>query len=100
MRTHPLDYEFQSRRMCANTAEELWRYVNEHCPTGSFLEAVISNDLREACAQADDRNMWTLPVIVAWLYNEAPGSCWGSPAKYEEWVNYRDHDVDNGACDI
>jgi hypothetical protein len=90
MRTHPKSFRFRGKQMSESTADELWRYFNEHCPTGSFLEAVISNDLREACGQADDNNLWILPVIVGWLYNEAPAGCWGSPAQYEKWVNYSD----------
>jgi hypothetical protein len=97
----PVAFEFRGKRMSEETAEELWRYYNRHCPTGSFLEAVICNDLREACALADDKNLWILPVIVAWLYNHAPGGCWGSSEKYEAWVAFgKDTDVDNGALDI
>ena len=100
-RMHPVAFEFRGQRMSEETAEELWRYYNRHCPTGSFLEAVISNDLREACALADDKNLWILPVIVAWLYNKAPSGCWGSSEKYEAWVSFgKDADVDNGALDI
>ena len=57
---------------------------------GSFLEAVLCNDLWEACSLADDNNLWILPVIVAWLYNNVPAACWGSSGKYKEWVEFED----------
>ena len=37
MRIHPVAFEFRGQRMSENTAEELWRYFNNHCPTGSFM---------------------------------------------------------------
>ncbi|MBB6228318.1 flagellar motor switch protein FliG [Polymorphobacter multimanifer] len=33
----------------------LVRYIVKGIPTGHFLQAVISNDLREACARADEQ---------------------------------------------
>jgi len=65
----------------------LLRYASEHVQTGDFLRAVISNDLREAVARADDENMRNIPAIVNWLYWEAPSECWGSPEKYQEWIS-------------
>jgi hypothetical protein len=62
------------------------RYIDHHIPTGGFLEAVLSNDLKEAVGRADSQNMWLLPVIVAWLYNEAPMTCWGSRERVREWL--------------
>jgi hypothetical protein len=61
-------------------------YVVSRIPVGGFLEAVISNDLKEAVRRADDENMRNLPAYVAWLCNEAPESCWGSPENYKKWV--------------
>jgi hypothetical protein len=86
----PQDFVFRGHVIDEDTGEELTRYLREHCPTGSFLEAVISNDLREACGRADDRNLWHLPVLVAYLYNEAPSAAWGSRDKYENWISGRE----------
>lgn len=66
--------------------ESLKRYVTEGVPVGGFLEAVISNDLKEACGRADDENIKVIPVYVSWLYNEAPSTCWGSKERYEAWL--------------
>lgn len=66
--------------------ESLLAYANEHRPVGSFLEAVISNDLKEALGRADAENIDNLFAIVSWLYNYAPSPCWGSPERYAAWV--------------
>lgn len=62
------------------------RYTSRGVPTGDFLQAVISNDLKLAMRYADPWSMRALPAIVGWLYNEAPGNCWGSPKAYKEWT--------------
>lgn len=66
--------------------EGMKRYVYEGCPTGSFLQAVIENDLTQAIGRADEGSMEALPAIVGWFYNEAPGNCWGSKKNREEWL--------------
>jgi hypothetical protein len=53
--------------------------------TGSFVNAVLENNLREACAQADDVNKFLLFDIVYYIYNECPAGCWGSPEKVKAW---------------
>ena len=63
------------------------RYIEQRIGPGDFLMAVLCNDLREACARADDENITLLPVYVAFFYNEAPGACWGSPEKVRAWLN-------------
>ncbi len=64
----------------------LSRYIKDHIPTGHFLHAVLTNDLTEAVGRADDECILALPAIVKWLYNEAPGTCWGSPEKVKQWL--------------
>lgn len=64
----------------------LTAYVKYGQPTGGFLEAVLSNDLCEAIGRADGTNGPALAHILAFAYNELPSSCWGSPAKYNNWV--------------
>ena len=65
------------------------RYIQNHIPTGGFLEAVLSNDLRNALDRADDENLWLLPIIGAWLFNEAPAICWGSRERVSDWLAKR-----------
>lgn len=78
----PLTYETLPEHM-----RDGMRLYIEHCvPPGSFLEAVLSNDLREACVRADAVNRDRLFDFVAFLFNHAPSSCWGSPEAVREWV--------------
>ena len=65
----------------------LIRYINEGVVPGGFLLAVLDNDLREACGRADSENLSLLPAYVAFLYNEAPAGCSGSPGKVAAWVD-------------
>jgi hypothetical protein len=68
------------------TLDELNRYVVGHIPTGDFLKAVLSNNLVESFARADDENLQPMFEIIKYCYNEIPSTCWGSPEKVEAWV--------------
>lgn len=65
----------------------LSRYVFDGLPPGSFLEAVLSNDLRRAVERADENNQAMIVNWVKLLYNHVPASCWGSPEKYHQWID-------------
>ncbi len=71
----------------AYTMMALEDYVRNHTPKGGFMEAVLTNNLKEAFARADQGNLMAIGAMVNWLYNEAPSTCWGSPEKYEAWIN-------------
>lgn len=62
------------------------RYVIEHIPTGSFLEAVLTNDLKGAIQNASDDSLDALPAIVAYVHNNTPHDCKGSREAYERWI--------------
>ena len=66
--------------------DALRRYLFEGSPPGDFLSAVLSNDLREAVGRADDDNIRAIPAYIALLYNEAPGTAWGSPENVSAWL--------------
>ena len=61
-------------------------YLVDHHEPGGFLMAVITNDLREACARADSINRHRVFEIVSFLYNHAPSGSWGSPEKVADWI--------------
>jgi hypothetical protein len=69
-----------------HTHAALVRYIDTGQPPGHFCEAVLRNDLKSAVMAADDDNIVALPLIVSWLYNNAPSICWGSPERVEAWV--------------
>jgi hypothetical protein len=71
----------------AHLREGLVEHVLHGRPVGSFLTACLRGDLLEAvsCA-ASDVTFADLRAIMKWLYNEAPGGCWGTSAKVLEWA--------------
>lgn len=74
-------------RLCpVDTAGAIERYVAHHIEPGSFLRAVLSNDMRAAFMRADDLNMIAMPSIVSYLYNRTPSNCQGSPERVEAWL--------------
>lgn len=75
-------FEIPDRMM---PALEGWTLRGE--PVGDFLHAVLTNNLRGACERADDENIVNLPAYIAYLYNEAPSPCWGSPEKVKAWAD-------------
>jgi len=75
-----------------NIIEGINRYVLWHQEVGHFLTAVLTNDLREALARADDENIKTILQIVSYCHNEIPGVCWGSVEAHKKWVEMDDDD--------
>lgn len=65
--------------------EGIRMWVDYGYTPGDFLQAVLRNDLQDACGRADDYNRWILFDIVSHLYNECPAPCWGSPEKVKAW---------------
>ena len=70
--------------------EHMWgaveRYLLDGIPPGHFLTAVLSNDLTEAFARADDGNAARMHDWVRFFYCYAPRGSWGSPAKVSAWL--------------
>lgn len=62
-------------------------YIEEHQQPGSFLSAVICNDLKETFARADDTNQRRMYDIVNFFYCEAPSECWGSEEAMAKWLS-------------
>ncbi len=63
------------------------RYFDDGIPPGDFLSAVLCNDLREACARADETNRYLLFDYIKFFYSYAPSGSWGSPDNFETWIN-------------
>lgn len=66
------------------------RYIENRIPPGSFLMAVLSNDLMDALGRADSVNRVRLRDIAVWLYNFSPSGCFGSVEKVRAWLQGRD----------
>lgn len=69
-----------------NIQKGIDRYVKEHTHTGSFLYAVLTNNLRESFNRADEESLAHLKDIVQYCHWEIPSSCWGSVEKVEIWL--------------
>lgn len=52
---------------------------------GSFLRALLTNDLMGTFAHADETNRHAVDQWVTFLYNDAPSECYGTLAKLEAW---------------
>lgn len=63
-------------------------YVFEGVPVGSFLEAVLENNLMEAYKRADDKNTRAMYGIVSFVYSYLPSPCHGSPEKVAAWLKW------------
>jgi len=63
------------------------RYVEDKCPTGDFLRAVLSNNLMEAMGRADKDNRRDLFAICSYIHNEIPSVCHGSPEIVKKWLS-------------
>lgn len=66
--------------------ESLERYWDHGLEPGSFLRAVICNDLSEAVSRADPWNKKNLSKIFEYMVIRAPFNSWGSREVYKEWI--------------
>lgn len=64
----------------------LIEYFATRRPTGSFLRAILENDLRAAAVRADDLNRFAITDIVLFLHSYAPSNAWGSPTAVAAWL--------------
>jgi len=62
-------------------------YVLRGWEPGSFLSAVITNDLYRAAQSADHINKASLADISLWLYHNSPASSIGSAEAMQNWCN-------------
>lgn len=62
------------------------RYLNNGIMPGSFMTAVLENNLKEAFGRADSYNSQNMKDIIGYLYNEIPSSAWGSKERVTQWL--------------
>lgn len=61
-------------------------YLMHRVRPGSFLTAVLENDLNQAVANADPTSGRMLREVVGFLRGWAPHNAWGSAEIVEAWV--------------
>ena len=69
-----------------HTREALERYFLYAFEPGSFVKAVLCNDLVSSVARADHFNKPAIAGIVEWIVNNAPDGSWGHEDYYKEWI--------------
>ena len=73
-------------KLPAHMRDGVERYVLHGIPGGSFMTELFANRLVQAFGRADEENTDAMREWASWLYNDAPGGCWGSPMAVSEWV--------------
>jgi len=68
------------------TLASLTRYVEHGIPPGSFLCAVLENNLVRSVGRADRENLAALPEIVKYVYNEIPSNAWGNSKSVSDYI--------------
>ena len=58
--------------------EAIDRYVKHKMAPGSFIKAILDNDLMAAVSHGDEESLANLPEIARYVFNRIPGSAWGS----------------------
>jgi hypothetical protein len=81
----PADWNLIPRYMIGG----LRSYIEDGVPQGRFLTALLSNDLHETFARADEINSRAIREWVKFLHCYAPTDCWGSPVKVRAWCAHR-----------
>lgn len=59
--------------------QALIEYAIRGTPLGSFLTAVVENNLFVALNAADSYNRASIFQICQYIYSDLPAACWGSP---------------------
>ena len=72
--------DFKHYHIPTHTQEALINYIERGYEPGSFLYAVLSNDLLGAVSRADALNLPALKDIVQFVHNEMPENCCGNEA--------------------
>ena len=78
--------EINYSRIPEHMQDGMRRYIENGIPPGSFQRAVLSNDLMQAFARADDVNVAAMADYARFLYNDAPVGCYGSIEAVKSWV--------------
>jgi len=80
------EYEFRGIKLDKHDLYPFNDYIVNRVPPGSFVTAVLQNNLFSCYFHADDNNFQKVPAYVAYLYNHAPANCWGSEKAIEAWL--------------
>ena len=71
-----------------DTIDTINNYVTKGWEPGSFVMAVLENNLMEAFGRADLGNRASLFEICDYIYNYIPSGAHGSPERVQAWMKY------------
>jgi len=66
--------------------DSLERYEKHKIETGSFLRAVLENDLFKAMGRADLESRANLFEIVQYIYSNLRSDCYGDREAVKKWL--------------
>jgi len=85
------DFTYQHQHgMSDYTLPAMENYLMHGFHPGSFLMAVLKNDLAAAVVRADTTNFANLGNIVKWMVYHAPIDSWGDHRRVTAWINDED----------
>lgn len=73
-------------RLPQHMQEGMRAYVERGQVPGSFLRAVLENNLYQAFVQADDINRRCMVDYAAFLESGLPAAAWGSAKEVDAWI--------------
>lgn len=87
---YELNFEGQYHAIPQRMRESIIRYCVHHIKPGSFLSALIQNDLQGAIYNADPENLPLIKIYLQWFHNNTSG-LWGK----ENFLNWIKTDTNN-----
>lgn len=81
-------FEYTNGLLPPHLIEGVERWIEHGITPGSFLRAVIRNDLSQAVLRADEISLEALPNIIRWFLNYAPEGSYGSDKVFSQWPMY------------
>lgn len=82
MTMNNIDYSLLPKHM----QDGFRRYIERGIMGGSFMEAVLCNDLKGAFGKADEINRAQMFKITCFLHNEMPAIAQGSRERIQAWI--------------
>ncbi len=86
MTDNSLTFDSKTSEAPASILAAIDRFVEHRIAPGSFVTAVLSNDLAGAFRTADEDSLRGLRDIMWHIHWEIPGGCHGSKSKVENWL--------------
>lgn len=91
MKSKSLLLDFSGYRMTDESRQSLYNYFVHGLEPGSFMTAVLSNNLYGACARADSTNIGLIQQYSLWIVNHAPHGSYGDTVTVRGWLRKNEH---------